>query len=540
MPIFTLFNHTNRIPKMQATAKTITPSPLQTNIYNVVETTDSNMIVNAVAGSGKTTTIVEIARRIPTHKRSIFLAFNKDIVKELKGKLPPHIEVKTIHSFGLNELRFKFGRNPLVTQETFIDNSKISKIIMALAPSWAPFSTDPEQEEADKLSYCSRVERIVDLARMCMPQSREEMITLCEKFDVQLLNGEIDRAKEVLRAANKINTSFDFTDMIYRAAIGDWKLKQYDFVIIDECQDFNRTQQMIVKRIVKPGGRMIAVGDPRQAIYGFAGADSDSFNNLKSMFPNTVEMPLSVCYRCDQTIIDHAQEIVPYITARPGAGSGEMRQGSVKEIQDGDFVLCRNTRPLVSLCLSFIAQGRKATIKGGDIGKNLINIIKNTKMKGVEPMFNKLDREYQKLIAKARIQYPLKPADEVSYVASMDDKIEALRSISTGCAGTSDMIDKIGQIFTDDVYGIVLSTVHKSKGLEADNVFIVERFRMPAPFATQAWEREQEANLDYVARTRTRHKLIYVNDWVSDEEKRKNLVASLTDIPKQEEPATTK
>ena len=522
------------------------PSPLQNAIFDKVRNDACNIVINAVAGSGKTTTIVEISKLIPVSKRAIFLAFNRDIVKELRTKLPSHIEVKTIHSFGLNELRFKYGRSPEVVQSEFIDDSKISKIIVERSAFWGPFSDTPEEEETEKLNYCARVERIVDVMRMCLPQSRLEIIDLCEKFDIALLNGEIDRAKEVLILSNRIKTKFDFTDMIYRPAMsgldpneapngGKWRLKQYDYVIVDECQDFNKAQQKIISKIVKPsGGRMIAVGDPRQSIYGFAGADVSSFNNLKTLFPNTVEMSLSVCYRCDRSIIDHAQDIVEYISARDNAGRGTMRQGSIKEIKDGDLVLCRNTRPLVALCLQFIAQGRKATIKGGDIGKNLINMVRNTKVKLIEPMFNKFNKEYDKLIKKAKTQYPLKPAEEVSYVANMNDKIEALRAISKTCKNTEEVVRLIESIFTDNVSGIVLSTVHKAKGLEADNVFIIERFRMPAPFANKEWEQEQESNLDYVARTRAKHKLIYINDWVSDEDKRRDLIASLVDIPKNE------
>lgn len=524
------------------------PSPLQEAIFDKVRNGECHILINAVAGSGKTTTIVEIANLIPAGKRSIFLAFNRDIVKELRVKLPPHIEVKTIHSFGLNELRYKYGRNPEVKQDEFIDDSKISKIIVERSAGWGPFTENPtespEEEESERLNYCTRVERIVDLARLCLPQSPAEMLELCEKFEINLQNGEIERAKEVIRISDKITTKFDFIDMIYRPAKyglnpgevskdGKWQLKQYDYVIVDECQDFNKAQQSIINKIVKPnGGRMIAVGDPRQAIYGFAGADNSSFNNLKNLFPNTIEMPLSVCYRCDKSIITHAQDIVEYISARDNAGQGTMRQGSIKEVRDGDFILCRNTRPLVALCLQFISQGRKATIKGGDIGKNLINMVKNTKMKTIEPMFVKFNKEYDKLVKKAKAQYPLKPAEEVSYVANMNDKIEALRSISKTCKSTDEVIKMIEKIFTDNVSGIVLSTVHKSKGLEADNVFIIERFRMPAPFASKDWEREQESNLDYVARTRAKHKLIYISDWVSDEDKRRDLENSLMDIPK--------
>lgn len=535
----------NQFQAEQSVPEVFLPSIFQERIYDTFDTTMSNIIINAVAGSGKSTTIVELAKRIPADKRVVFLAFNRDIVSELKLKLKdfPHIEVKTLHSFGMNELRYRFCRgNNKVDRDKLVDDSKVAKVIVKQAENWTAsfLDKDGKLDEAEKNSYCSRVEKIVDIARFALPQSREEMLELCSDFDVTIFNGEIDRAKEVLRECNSINDRFDFVDMVYRPAIGDWQLKQYDVVIVDECQDLNRSQQKMIQKIVRKGGRMIAVGDPYQAIYGFAGADADSYNRLKTLFPNTIELPLSKCYRCPIDVIEHAQQIVPQIEYRDNAPKGEMRQGSVTEIKSGDFVLCRNTRPLVSLCLKFIAKGHKATIKGGDIGKNLIRMINDTKSKSLEAMWNKLDRELEKIIAKARLANPLKEVDEIAVVSNTKDKLEAIRSIQTGfeCRVPDDIVTAINSIFTEteDKSGIVFSTIHKSKGLEANNIFMIDKHLMPAKYATRPKDLVQEKNLDYVARTRAKKKYIYVNDWCSDMDKMKELLDVLKPIPANPNP----
>lgn len=488
------------------------PSIFQKEIYYTYDSTLYNIIINAVAGSGKSTTIVELAKRTPPDKSVIFLAFNRDIVAELTAKLKPYpnVQVRTLHSFGMNELRFRYCRgNNNIDKDKLVDDSKVAKIILKQSVNWTSSFLDKDGniDPAEKLSYCSRVEKIVDIARFALPQSRQEMLDLCEDFDIQIFNGEIDRAKEVLRECNSINDHFDYVDMVYRPAIGDWRLKQYDVVIIDECQDLNVAQQLMVKRIVKPGGRMIAVGDPNQAIYGFAGADAESYNKLKNLFPNTVELPLSVSYRCPSDIIEHAKELVPQIEAKENAQKGVMRQASVTEIKAGDFVLCRNTRPLISLCLKFIAKGQKATIKGSDIGKSLIKIINDTKAKSLEAMWNRLDKEMKKIIEKAKSMHPLKELDEIAIVANTKDKHEAIRSIQSGfeCRTPSDITVAISSIFSENTEtGIIFSTIHKSKGLEADNIFLIDRHLMPAKYATKPKERVQEKNLDYVARTRAK------------------------------------
>lgn len=503
------------------------PSKFQQRIFDEFNNTSNNILINAVAGSGKTTTIVKMTEYIKPGLYAIFLAFNKSIATELRAKIPQRIDVKTLHANGYNELRFKYGRDPRVRPDTFLDEGKIGKIVMSHIDEWNEW-----EDEADRASYANRVEKIVDVMRFSLATRTDEIEDLCYKHGIDLLNGEVDAARQVLAEANADNLHFDFTDMIYRPAVGDWRLKQYHVIIVDECQDLNKAQQAMIKKMLKPGGRLIAVGDPKQSIYGFAGADVESFDRLKKMLPNTVELPLSCCYRCDKAIIDHAVEVVPWIEAREGAGMGEMRTGSINELEVADLVLCRNTRPLVALCMQLIGQGRRATIKGADIGKSLAAMVKATKRKTMDAAFNKLYKELGKLEQKAKLQFPTRKPEEVSYYANYNDKIEALKSISSarGCKTPEQLCDEINKIFVDDTAGIVLSTMHKAKGLEADRVFIIERFRLPAPFAKQEWEQEQERNLDYVARTRAKRMLVYVDDFISEKDKKRRLDVSLEPI----------
>ena len=507
--------------------QTIQPSQVfedsifQTAIFGEIKDPKrNNLLISAVAGSGKTTTIVRALNSIPESELTIFLAFNKSIVRELEAKVPRHVKVATLNSWGMKELVYHF-------KNVKIDDSKISTIIRSMVPNWGL-----AEEEVD--SYCNRVEKLVDLFRFSLPQSREELMELCEKYEIELLNGEIEHAKEVLLVARKDTKTFDFLDQIYFPAFHpQMKLRKFKNVFIDECQDLNRAQHMMLKKLVDPkGGRLIAVGDPHQSIYGFAGADIESFNNLRTLLPNTVEFPLSFSYRCGSKIIEHAQQIVPHILPSPNAAEGNVRVGSLNEIQDGDFVLCRNTRPLVALCMKFISQSRKATIKGGDIGKNLVNMINKTKAKTHDSLFKALDKDYDKLVAKTKSLYPFRDVEKVATVVNMSDKIGALRAIANEAKTKTvvEMISIINTIFTEDTKGIVLSTMHKSKGLEADNVFIIEAQLCPAFYAMKPWQLTQEYNLMYVARTRAKKNLIYVNDWISDATKMPFLKRAISDL----------
>lgn len=493
-----------------------------TAIFNEIkDVVRRHILINAKAGSGKTTTIIRSLELIPHNEPTIFLAFNKAIADDIRAKIQPlnlnHVEVATLHSCGFRQIRKQYSN---VT----INKNKISKILMQAKLTW----TDVLPEEID--SYCSRVERLVDMFRFAMPQSREHVLELCEKHEIELFNGEIERAKAILIASNSNTKEIDYMDMIYFPAHKDMRITKYKNVFVDECQDLNAAQHKLLEKLIDPnGGRLIAVGDPNQSIYGFAGADVDSFDRLRNLFPNTVELPLSFSYRCPIAVVEHAQQIVADILPAPNAKQGIVRSGSYKEIVSGDFILCRNTRPLVSLCMKFLSESKKATIKGADIGQQMVNMIKNTKTKTNEALFNRFQRDLDKLIEKMRKAYPHKDAEKMVQVVNLQDKIGALKAIAQECKTTNpqEVIDTIYSIFTDNVEGIVLSTMHKSKGLEAKNVFIIEPQLCPAPYAKQPWQQAQEQNLMYVARTRAKEQLIYVHDWTADETKKKNLTEKL-------------
>ena len=241
--------------------------------------------------------------------------------------------------------------------------------------------------------------------------------------------------------------------------------------VIDECQDLNAAQRNLFLKCLKPNGRFVAVGDPRQAIYGFAGADVESFNLLKRL-PHTVKLPLSVCYRCDGDIIGMAKEIVPQIEARAGAPAGVVSRESVMaDVKDGDMILCRVSAPLVKLCMQYIGRGVKAYVKGRDIGTNLINMIKKTNRKQIKDVMERLERELSRIIGKVVAKQGCTEAEakEHEMYKNYEDKLRAIEVLSEGLVTSQEVIDRIDMIFSDDnKNGICLSTIHKSKGLESD------------------------------------------------------------------------
>jgi len=486
---------------------TITPSEKQVAIYNFIAQGTGNAVISAVAGSGKTYTIVSSIKYLPINHSALFLAFNKAIVEELKSRIPSSVTTQTCHSLGWNAIIRKFGRVKLDNWKTWNAMKAVSK-----AQNWG--------EECLEYTYMKRVEQLVGLIKVNLAETFAEVSELAEKHEVEILNGEIEKALAILEVCNKDTRNFDYADMLYIPIKMNITLIKYDFVYIDECQDLNKAQQQLMLRSLSPRGRFIAVGDPQQAIYGFAGADVNSFNNLLSI-PNTTTFPLSVNYRCGRQIINLAKKIVPQLEHFEGTGEGLVdRDASYKTIKDGDMVLCRNTAPLVKMCLQFLAQQQKAYVKGGDIGINLINLIKKQKQRSLSMLIKvSLPNELLEVKSKLAQKYPYlldEDREELPAYRILVDKIQVLEAIVDNCDDiltVDNLISKIEFIFSDGKAGICFSTIHKAKGLESENVHIIEEFLMPSKYAKKDWQKVQESNLEYVAYTRAKKTLNFISDW---------------------------
>lgn len=485
------------------------PSAYQSAIYNWIRTGNGNATVSAVAGSGKSTTIINALDLIPATDSKIFLAFNKAIVDELKLKVKaPNTDIKTLHSAGFASMMFTY-KSKLNTYKyrKFLNDSLYllsSKVTIDMA--------DEEQSQ-----FKQRVLRLLDLARVELANDTETIENLALKHDVEILYDESETVIKLMQWGVNQFREIDFTDMIWIPVMKKLRLKTYKWVMVDECQDLSPLQKELFMMMIDPrNGRFIAVGDPRQSINGFAGADTESFQKIAAI-ENTVELPLSICYRCASKIVEEAKTIVPYIEAREGAAEGKVETLEMVKLEDfkpGDMVLSRVTSPLVSLCMKFIANGMAAYVKGREIGQNLANLVKRTKQMELDIMFDMLRNELYKLQVKIASKEKIsmeEAKDEYAYIA-LQDKIECLHNISFGCMNAAELLKKIDDLFKDNSTGICCSTIHKSKGLESDRVFIIALDKLPLKRCMNiAWKAEQEMNLKYVAITRAKKELYYVN-----------------------------
>ena len=473
------------------------PSIYQEAIFNHIKNSSQNAVIEAVAGSGKTTTLIE-SLKIANTDSVIFVAFNKHIAEELKPKVPKGVRVSTMHSFGYEQILRTYGKIP-------IDNSKVKKIIQAKSRDLYLLHSENKNEYAEDLSS------LVDLLRLNLCSSVDEVLEVAYKHSLNNISDNlVNDAFIIMKEMNRTRNSIDFVDMIYIPASEDIKIKQFDLVLVDECQDLSKSQIQLMKKMKSDGGRIIAVGDRNQAIYGFGGADSQSFQALTQM-ENTILLPLSISYRCSKSVIREAQKIVPSIEYSENSIEGMVNHnGSMSNIKDGDFVLCRMNAPLISNALRCLASGTKASVKGIDIGSRIISNLKSTKGSDLKKSLHILKNKYFK--AKEEFEDSNDRKSRVKLM-SLEDMLNATQILSVGCHTIDNVNRKINDLFNDtETKGIIFSSVHKSKGLEADNVHIIKPELMPLENVTLEWEEEQENNLHYVAITRSKNTLNYIKD----------------------------
>jgi superfamily I DNA/RNA helicase len=472
----------------------------QKNIFNEIENGKSSLVISAVAGSGKTTTLVECLNRADEGLTSVFLAFNNAIVDELRNRVQREdVNVTTMHSFCWKALMTHYGFKCELRPNKAI--KYIEKVCLS------------KGIEKEKLNFYMYVySTMLDLVRQNYIEDVDGIISLGDKHSFLLSEDDGKYILEILSLMNKDKRTFDFTDMIYRTIKDDVTLNKFDLVFVDESQDLSKIQQIIVSKIKTKRGRMIAVGDPNQAIYGFAGADVDSYDNLKNLFKNTKELPLSVNYRCGKRIIAEAKKINPQIEAFEDKEDGEVKTGFIANIKDGDWVLCRNVKPLVIMNLYLLANDIKSYVRGDDIGMGLISMVNKTASTTIKTMKAKLVATLMGERRKLK-NLGVKNPDNTDKIDSLRNRIDVLTILSYDLIYTKDLKQRIKDIFKDSGKGVCLSTIHKSKGLENEVIHILCPELIPSKFAEQDWELKQEENLKYVAITRAKSKLVYLNDY---------------------------
>lgn len=508
--------------------KAFVPSPQQAAVLNWVVNGTGNAFVQAVAGAGKTTTIIQAAKKM--QGKILLVAFNTTIKNELAAKLVEHkldnAEARNFNSLGNSAWK-------AFTNAKFV-NVKADKMKYIFNDMQIPngyFSFVVKLVGHAKQAGIGCVDAIGPHMDINNDDNWNDIIAkhdlgsdLPQTKDFSVDQG-IAHAKAALRISNKNWDMIDFNDQVYLPVLNNITMPmQYDWILVDESQDTNDMRRTFARMLTKPTTRMLWVGDERQAIYGFTGADSDAVARIIKEF-NCIELPLTVTYRCPKAVVKFSQTYVSHIEAHESAPEGEVKDMSREDFDKletfapvQDAILCRKNAPLVEAAYRLIRLGVPCQIEGrSDLGKSILAMVDKWKrVKTLADFIDKLDdwlaREIEKLTEK---NGQIKKNKEIR-IEQLQDRVATMKALCDGCKDLECVRNKVETMFADTKEGekpnrVILSSVHKAKGKEWNNVYILGFHEyMPSPMAKQEWQKVQETNLIYVACTRAQSTLTLV------------------------------
>lgn len=522
------------------------PTYEQKLIFDFFENENGHGMIDAVAGSGKTSTLINGIKFIPSNNRILFCAFNKKIQQEILNKTSAfsNVIVKTTYALGLSILRY---HHPIF-KEKQKDTSKFYHLLndklRKKKDSWEflkesvftdsfkkiqnIYYSNKQKDEPDLFykTFYSNYYKLINLTRYTLSYNKSvaKFKELIIRYGIDI---NIENEDEVLGYKdfifNMINEGisqslkygiYDFADMIFLPSVLKLQPKhKFDVIFIDECQDLSNAQLQVALFYRSQQSRIFAVGDPYQSIYGFAGASPKSFDNLKLILNPSIFL-LTNCFRCSKKIIELAKEIRPDIKTKSKI-EGEIEKIKFSEIPKlavaQNLILSRFNSELFDILFDLLKQKVKCKILGKDeILKQLKSIIPEDEIRN-KLYYRDLEHHLTLILNKAENKLKSNPAN-FEKLENLKDAIAVICSCykqSKDSKNLEELFNFIDNLIEgEDNDSVILSSIHRAKGLEAEVVFIISYDELPYKKEGMLdWQTYQENCLKYVAITRAKNKL---------------------------------
>lgn len=468
------------------------PTPEQDAILtHCTGTAYPNLMINALAGTGKSTTL-KLIDRANKIKPALYLVFAKRnqleaIEAQKAGEFASTTAIKTFNGIGHGIWANNITANIVLDKQKsrtiwrhMVDDMKRADANEA----WRHYSVVMDGvEKAKALGYvpadCNRAaEPLIDADSLVHAMDERPTPEAMELIDDLLLTS-------IAKAYSGI---IDFNDQIYMPALFGGTFPKFPRVMVDEYQDQSPVNHAMLNRLVR--GRLIGVGDPHQNIYGFRGAKAGGMAGAVETYGMT-SLPLSISFRCPSAIVEAARWRVPHFQWSKQGGSvhtASKFEGS--DFADNSTIICRNNAPLLRLAFKLISIGRSVAVMGSELGPRLVAIMKKLgdSTTSRKQLFSEIEQwREDRLVAGSK---------------SANDLADCMRVFAEHGDTLSSAISYAEHIFAQRG-AIQLLTGHKSKGLEFDNVYFLDEHLLD--------DREQDLNLRYVIQTRSQNKLTMID-----------------------------
>jgi DNA helicase-2/ATP-dependent DNA helicase PcrA len=489
---------------------------LQQAVIDEVTNGSGNLVILARAGAGKTGVLVECAHRLERRGSILMCAFNTEIQKELERRAPSWATVRTLHSIGFETVR-------QVARDVNVDKWKTWSDARYVCRA----ATRQGGRARHGIVYVNEIVKLVGLCKNVLPSCEEDVMKLARQHKLLSAEGERDLgyaafvqlAIATLQLAPKDLKKISFDDMLYLPAKLGLTPRTYDYIFVDETQDLNAAQIDLILKMRNPLARIIAVGDPRQAIYRWRGADMEALDKFKTGL-SAKTLPMSVTYRCSKRVVEHVRQAlhgkVNDLVPRTGAPDGLVAEVSIADFESafgpimGDFVLARTNKELMAAYKMLIRRRIPAAIAGKDLGKGLISLVEGTHAQTIDEMHRTLARNFDDA------QKAADDPEAQEALVELQDQIDAIGVLAENHTRVFNLIQDLEMIFDNDDAAVlesknqvVITTIHKAKGRERDRVWLMlDGFPRKK---SGALLNEEEYNVYYVGATRARENLFLVS-----------------------------
>lgn len=478
----------------------------QQAVVAAVAARNTHVVVEATAGSGKTTTLVHIANALGSAVSACFLAFNRSAARELAKRLPAHAVATTLHALGYAMIKAHAG-------SVILRPAKQYELALPLIRSALGWSGELAELSATYLAQTLTILR-TERASVAQLPGFVQRYSLAAPVGGSDLKALHDLLPKLLRAgtAQAANGLVDYADLLYQPVALRCTPPAYDVVCVDEAQDLSPASLALTKLLLLPGTTAVFVGDPHQAIYGFAGATSGMLSQLVTSLP-AKRLPLSVSFRCPARHVLMARGFSPEISARRGAPMGAVGTCTATElpvvIEPGSLVLARRNEELLAPLFALIRAGVPVQVLGLStrlwakrVLASLAQFPRRTVRGQIEAFAKQTQRqlEHDFVLSVHLGQHLTNLRTDVELLWSLARGAERAYGAATPATLAAHAKACLGR----HKQSVVLSTIHKAKGREAAHVYVLH----PEWFHVA---NEEEENLLFVALTRAKQSLTFVS-----------------------------
>jgi len=474
-------------------SKKFTPTDEQLAIIAAARDTKDNLMISALAGAAKSSTLELIANALPG-VNMLMLAFNKKIADELKERMPANATCMTLNSLGHRAWGEVVGRKLTLNKDKC--GTILRELINDLPKSEQDELWDSYGDLLRAVSHAKGAGHVPDQiadVRKCEPLMDDQ--DLIDSLDELLSPLQAQLLKETLHRSMMMafEGQVDFNDQLLMPTVFRANFPMYPLIMVDETQDLSELNHVMLSKLARK--RIIAVGDQFQAIYAFRGAHEEGMGLLRERFQMR-ELSLTTTFRCPPAIVEHVRWRAPDIKAwNKHPFPGEVKRldyWDLDDIPDDAAIICRNNAPLFSTAVALLKSGRYPNLWGNDIGASLLKVMEK---------FGNPSMPQAACLAQLRTWHE-QQQKKVKNKSALEDKRACLQVFIEAGDTLGAAINYAETIFRSKGR-VHLMTGHKSKGHEFQQVFFLDQ--------ELCRDEGQDLNLRYVICTRTQRTLTYID-----------------------------